>query len=68
MQNLYGQAKDAAKDAADSATGYARQAMDTGNDSTEALAEMLRDNPIRSLWIAAGVGIAAALLLARPRR
>lgn len=68
MQNLYGQAKDAAKDATDAATGYARQAMDTGNDSTEALAEIVRDNPIRSLWIAAGVGFAAALFLVRPRR
>ena len=66
VQNLYGQAKDVARDAADTATGYARKALD--GDSAEAVAKMVKDNPMQSLLIAGGIGFALALLLRKPVR
>ena len=69
-QNLYGQAKDAARDATDAATNYAKQAYensgDTFRDGSEALAKKVRDNPIGSVLIAGGIGFALALLMMRP--
>jgi uncharacterized protein YjbJ (UPF0337 family) len=69
-QNLYGQAKDAARDATDAATNYAKQAYensgDTFRDGSEALARKVRDNPIGSVLIAGGIGFALALLMMRP--
>jgi uncharacterized protein YjbJ (UPF0337 family) len=69
-QNLYGQAKDAARDATDAATNYAKQAYensgDTFRDGSEALAKRVRDNPIGSILIAGGIGFALALMMMRP--
>ena len=61
-QDLYGQAKDVARDVAGSAANYARQFQD------ETLAELVRENPVRALWIAGGIGFALALMLRRPGR
>lgn len=61
-QDIYGQAKDVARDAAGAAANYARQFQD------ETLAEIVRENPVRALWIAGGVGFALALMLRRPGR
>src|ERR1700761_1744916 len=49
-QNLYGQAKDAARDATDAATGYAKRVYDQSGDGTEAVARMVQDNPVGSLF------------------
>ena len=65
IEDLYGQAKDVARDTADAATKYVRQFRD---DGTEAVAEMVRENPIRALWVAGGIGFALALMFLRPPR
>src|SRR5579871_2664137 len=71
-QNLYGQARDAVQDAADTATDYARDIYnnqgDALRDGSEALAKKVRDNPLGSLVTAGAIGFALALLLARPAR
>lgn len=69
-QNIYGQAKDAAMDAADTATGYARDMYnsDTVRDGSDALAQRVRDNPLSSLVTAGAIGFALALLMSRPVR
>jgi uncharacterized protein YjbJ (UPF0337 family) len=59
-QNLYGQAKDAARDAADAAVSYAK------GDGTEAVTKLVHQNPIGSLLTAGAVGFALALLISRP--
>ena len=56
VQNLYGQAKDAARDATDVRSGQ------------KAMAKKVRDNPLGALLIAGGIGFALALLLSRPAR
>jgi uncharacterized protein YjbJ (UPF0337 family) len=76
VQNLYGQAKDAARDlgdAAASAADYAKDAYansgDTLRDGTQAVAQKVQDNPLGSLLVAGGIGFALALLMTRsPRR
>ncbi len=69
-QNLYGQAKDRARDATDSAASYAKQAYEnsgeTFREGSEALARKVRDNPIGSVLIAGGIGFALALMMMRP--
>ena len=60
VQNLYGQAKDAARDAADDALSYAK------GPGSDAVAKAVRDNPLGSLLIAAGIGFALALMM-RPQ-
>jgi uncharacterized protein YjbJ (UPF0337 family) len=71
-QNIYGQAKDAARDAADAATGYAKDIYNNQGeairDGSEALTKTVRDNPIGSLVTAGAIGFALAMLLARPAR
>ena len=79
-QNLYGQAKDAARDAKDAALGYAKDAAlgyakdsyeksgDTFRDGSQAIAKSVQDNPLGSLLIAGGIGFALALLMTRPPR
>ena len=65
VQNLYGQAKDATRDAADAAVSYA-----TGPGS-DAVARMVRHNPVGSLLMAAAAGFALALMMRpqpRPQR
>ena len=73
MQNLYGQAKDAARDATDAPTGYARQVYRESGDGSETMARLVQDNPLESLLIAGGIGFVLAALLMRspsprPRR
>src|ERR1700743_2452897 len=67
VQNLYGQAKDAARDLSDAATGYAKDASaNTGapsRDVPEAVARKVQDNPLGSLLVAGGIGFALALLM-----
>jgi uncharacterized protein YjbJ (UPF0337 family) len=71
-QNLYGQAKDAAREATDAAVGYAKDAYDnsgdTFRDGSQAIAKKVQDNPLGSMLIAGGIGFALALLMTRPPR
>lgn len=70
MQNLYGQAKDAVRDASDTAIGYAKDAIDnSGNtyrDGSRVIAEQVKENPLGALLIAGGIGFMLAMLLSRP--
>jgi len=73
VQNLYGQAKDAVSDAADTAVNYAKDAIgnpaDTLRGSQKAVADTVQENPLGSLLIAGGIGFALALMMTRqPRR
>src|ERR1700689_3688248 len=73
VQNLYGQAKDAARDATDAAVNYAKDAYDNRGESfrdgSQAVAKKVQDNPLPALLIAGGIGFALALLMTRsPRR
>ena len=72
VQNLYGQAKDAARDATDAAVDYAKDAFensgDTLRDGQKAMAKTVQDNPLGALLIAGGIGFALALLMTRPPR
>jgi uncharacterized protein YjbJ (UPF0337 family) len=71
-QNVYGQAKDAAREVSDAAAGYAKQAYensgDTFRDGSEAIAKKVQENPFGSILIAGVVGFALALFLTRPPR
>src|SRR4051795_7774297 len=70
VQNLYGQAKDAARDATDTAVNYAKDAFDsdTLRDGQQAVAKTVQDNPLGALLVAGGIGFALALLMSRPVR
>ena len=72
VQNLYGQAKDIARDAGDAAIGYAKDAYqnsgETLRDGSQAVAKTMQDNPLGALLIAGGIGFALALLMTRPPR
>jgi uncharacterized protein YjbJ (UPF0337 family) len=71
VQNLYGQAKDAARDASDAAMGFAKDTInssETLRDGTQAVAKTVQDNPLGSLLVAGGIGFALALLMTRPPR
>ncbi|MET4800902.1 CsbD family protein [Bradyrhizobium sp. LB11.1] len=72
VQNLYGQAKDAVRDATDTATSYAKDAYDnsgdTFRDGTQAISKKVQDNPLGALLVAGGIGFALALLMSRPGR
>ncbi len=73
IQNLYGQAKDAARDVGGAAADYARDAYansgDNFRDGSQAVAKKVQDNPLGSLLVAGGIGFALALLMTRsPRR
>lgn len=71
-QNLYGQAKDAARDARDAAASYAKSAYDNSGDNfrdgSQALSKSVQENPLGSLIVAGGIGFALALLMTRPPR
>jgi len=71
-QSLYGQAKDAAREATDAAVGYAKDAYensgDTFRDGSQAIAKKVQDNPLSSMLIAGAIGFALALLMTRPPR
>jgi ElaB/YqjD/DUF883 family membrane-anchored ribosome-binding protein len=72
VQNLYGQAKDAARDATDAAVGIAKDAYensgDTLRDGSQAVAKKVQDNPLGALLVAGGIGFALAMLMTRPPR
>ena len=72
VQNLYGQAKDAVRDATDTAASYAKDAYEnsgeTLHDGSQALSKKVQDNPLGALLIAGGIGFALALLMSRPAR
>jgi uncharacterized protein YjbJ (UPF0337 family) len=79
VQNLYGQAKDAARevkdtarDATDAAVNYAKDAYensgDTFREGSQAVAKKVQENPLGALLVAAGIGFALALLMTRPPR
>jgi uncharacterized protein YjbJ (UPF0337 family) len=72
VQNLYGQAKDAARDAGAAAAGYAKDAYENSGerlrDGTQALTQKVQDNPLGALLVAGGIGFALALLMSRPAR
>ncbi len=67
---LHGQAKDAARDAADTAMNYAKDAYEkpaeTLRGGQEAILKTVQENPLGSLLVAGGIGFALALLLTRP--
>jgi uncharacterized protein YjbJ (UPF0337 family) len=69
-QNLYGQAKDMARGAADAATSFTKKTYENSGDtfleSSQALAQKVRENPLGSLVIAGAFGFALALMLMRP--
>jgi uncharacterized protein YjbJ (UPF0337 family) len=71
-QNLYDQAKDAAREATDAAIGYAKDAYensgDTFHDGSQAIAKKVQKNPLCSMLIAGGIGFALALWLTLPSR
>ena len=76
VQNLYGQAKDAVRDAGETAAGYAKDAYkdayensgDIFRDGSQAISRKVRDNPLGALLVAGGIGFALALLMSRPAR
>ena len=72
MQNLYGQAKDAARDAGETAVNYAKDAYENSGDSIrggqQAIAKTVQENPLGALLVAGGIGFALALLMSRPAR
>ena len=71
-QNLYGQAKDAAREATDAAVSYSKDAYensgDTFRDGSQAIAKKVQENPLGSMLLAGGIGFALALLMTRPPR
>jgi uncharacterized protein YjbJ (UPF0337 family) len=73
VQNLYGQAKDAARDAGEAAVNYAKDAYQHGGetlrDGSQVVSKRVQDNPLGALLIAGGIGFGLALLMTRsPRR
>jgi uncharacterized protein YjbJ (UPF0337 family) len=72
VQNLYGQAKDAALDAGETAVNYAKDAYENRGDTIrsgqQAMAKTVQDNPLGALLVAGGIGFALALLMTRPPR
>src|ERR1039458_8116619 len=69
-QNLYGQAKDAAREATDATVSYAKDAYensgDTFRDGSQAITKKVQENTLGSMLIAGGIGFALALLMTRP--
>ena len=70
VQNLYGQAKDAARDAGDAAMTYAKDALDSDmyRDGSKAVAQQVKDNPFGALLLAGSIGFVVAMILSRPSR
>jgi hypothetical protein len=66
VQNLYGQAKDATRDAA---VGLAKDAYENSArrcDSSQAVAKKVQDNPLGARLVAGGIGFALAMLMGPP--
>ena len=73
VQNLYGQAKDAARDVGEAAVSYAKDAFGTSGETfregSDVLAKKVQDNPLGALVTAGAIGFALAMLMTRqPRR
>src|ERR1700693_3802494 len=72
VQHLYGQDKDASRDAGEAAVSYAKDAYansgDTLRDGSQAVAKNVQDRPLGALLIAGGIGVALAVVMARPTR
>ena len=72
VQNLYGQAKDVARDAGDAAVNLAKDAYENSGETlregSEVVAKKVQDNPLGALLIAGGIGFALAMLMTRPPR
>jgi uncharacterized protein YjbJ (UPF0337 family) len=73
VQNLYGQAKDAARDAGDAAVSFAKDAYDNSGDTlrdgSQAVSKKVRENPLGALLVAGGIGLALGMMMTRqPRR
>lgn len=74
VQNIYGQAKDAARDLSENAGSYAQDAIEAGEkyyrQGNKAVASAVKDQPLGALLIAGAVGFTLALILNRqpPRR
>lgn len=70
VQNIYGQAKDAARDLSENAGSYAKDAMDKGEkyyrQGNKAVAAAVKDQPLGALLIAGAVGFTLAMLINRP--
>jgi uncharacterized protein YjbJ (UPF0337 family) len=74
VQNIYGQAKDAARDLGENAGSYAQDALDAGQkvyqQGNRAVAGAVKDQPLGALLIAGAVGFTLAMLMRpapRPR-
>jgi uncharacterized protein YjbJ (UPF0337 family) len=71
-QNMYGQVKDAARDATEAAVGYAKDAYEnsdeTFRDGSQVMAKKVQDNPFGALLLAGGIGFALAMMMTRPPR
>jgi uncharacterized protein YjbJ (UPF0337 family) len=70
-QDIYGQAKDAARSVGDTATHYAKDAYENSETlraSSEVVAQKVQQNPLGSLLIAGCIGFALALLMTPPPR
>src|SRR4029077_8178405 len=71
-QNLYGQAKDAAREATDATVNYAKDAYEnrgeTFRDGSQAIAKKVQDNPLGSMLIAGGIVLVWPFLLPPPPR
>jgi ElaB/YqjD/DUF883 family membrane-anchored ribosome-binding protein len=68
-QDLYGQAKDAARTVGDAATKYAKDAYENNDRaSSEAVAQKVQQNPLGALLIAGCIGFVLALLMTRQPR
>ena len=72
-QNLYGQAKEAARQASDAAVNYAKDAYDNSGDTlregTQAIGTKVEENPLGSLLVAGAIGLALGLIWTRePQR
>jgi uncharacterized protein YjbJ (UPF0337 family) len=72
MQNLYGQAKDVARDVTDAAAGCAKDVCnnrgDNLRDGSQILAQKVQEDPLGSIVIAGAIGFALTLLMTRPPR
>ena len=70
VQNIYGQAKDAARDLSENAGSYAHDALDAGEkiyrQGNRAVASAVKDQPRGALLIAGAVGFTLAMLINRP--
>ena len=71
-QNIYGQAKDAAREATDATVSYAKDAYensgDTFRDGSQAIAKKVQENPLGSMLIAGASSIVPTQNQFRPPR